>query len=123
LFGLPWFVLIFLAYGAVPSLPAFIPIAVGLAWAGVALWLFQRWSTREGWADGHRLASIFGALWASMLAGFLVLRASAAPAVDFIGKVVFNGIAIGLLIGLARRIRDRPRSQSYSSSTACEQKL
>jgi hypothetical protein len=118
--GLPWFVLIFLAYGAVPSLPAVIPIAAGLAWAGFALWLFQRWSTRAGWADGHCLASIFGAIGASMLAGFFVLRASAAPAVDFIGKAVFNGVAIGLLIGLARRIRDRPQSQSISPSTACE---
>jgi hypothetical protein len=121
--GLPWFVLIFLAYGAVPSLPAIIPIAAGLAWAGCALWLFQRWSARESWADGHRVASIFGALGASMLAGFFVLKASAAPAIDIIGKAVFNGIAIGLLIGLVQRIRDRPTSQSLSSSTTCEQKF
>jgi hypothetical protein len=121
--GLPWFVLIFLAYGAIPSLPAVIPIAVGLTWTGVALWLFQRWSTRADWADRHRLASIFGALGGSMLAGFFVLWASAAPVVDFMGKVVFNGIAIGLLIGLAGRIQNRPQSQSFSSSTVVEQSL
>jgi hypothetical protein len=121
--ALPWFVLIFLAYGVYPSLPAFIPISAGLAWAVLALWLFQRWSTRAGWTDNSRHTSVFGALCASMLAGFFVLWASAAPAVDFMGKVVFNGITIGLLIRLVRRIRDRPQSQFLTSSTACEQRL
>jgi hypothetical protein len=120
--ALPWFGLIFLAYGAAPSTPPVIPILTSFGWACGALWLFRRWS-RLGWTDGCRLASILGALGASMLAGYLVLWTSAAPAIDFLGKVVFNGVALGLLIRLARQIRNRPRLLSVSSSTLLEQSL
>ena len=49
--GLPWFSLIFLAYGAVPNLPSGIPLVYGLALAFCAFFLIADWSRRTGWAD------------------------------------------------------------------------
>lgn len=102
LLGLPWFGLVFIAYRIAPSLPPFIPIVAGLAVAGAALFLITSWSASAQWQDSHSLALIFGALLASMLAGFAVLRISGAAAVDVAGKVAFNLIAIVLLIRQTR---------------------
>jgi len=105
--GLPWFALVFLAYGAMPALPAAIPMAAGLALAGIAYFLITRWSANPAWQDSSRLALIFGGLIASMLPGFLVLKLSGAPAVDVIGKLVMNFVAVCFLARLARRISMR----------------
>jgi hypothetical protein len=105
--GLPWFALVFLAYGAVPTLPAPIPMIAGLAWAGVAFALIDRWSRRPTWQDPSRLALLSGGLVASMLAGFVVLKLGGAPPIDIIGKLCLNVIAVLALMLLARRIRSR----------------
>jgi hypothetical protein len=105
--ALPWFTLIFLAYGAWPTLPFLIPMIAGLALAGVAYFLIAHWSRSPAWHDSSRLALIFGALIASMLAGFLVLKLGGATTIDVIGKLVLNVVAVLLLIGLARRISHR----------------
>jgi len=107
--GLPWFALVFLAYGAFPTLPAVIPLAAGIALAGVAFALIAHWSGRPAWQDLSRLALIFGALIASMVAGFLVFRVGGALPIDWIGKLALNVIAVGLLYRLARRVRSRSR--------------
>jgi hypothetical protein len=101
-FSLLWFALIALAGNVDPALPVAIPLAGGIAWACVAFFAIKRWSACTGWQDMHRLALVFGALLASMLAGFL-LHIVVLP-LDVIGKLVLNVIAVLLLIILARRI-------------------
>jgi hypothetical protein len=103
--GLQWFGLIFLAYGAVPRLPSWIPLVSGLALAAGAFGLIASWYRRAGWTDSHRLALVFGGMVASMLAGFPVFLFGGALAIDWIGKVVLNVVAIILLKCLARRIQ------------------
>jgi len=103
--GLPWFGLILLQYGVAPSLPVVIPIGGIVAWAVVAFFLVRYWSASPAWQDAHRLALIFGALLASMLAGFWV-SGVALPA-DLIGKLVLNVIAVLLLGYLGRKLRQR----------------
>jgi len=105
--ALPWFALIFLAYGAFPTLPFLIPMIAGLALAGVAYSVIAHWSRSPAWQDSSRLALIFGAIIASMLAGFLVLKLGGAMAIDVIGKLVLNVIAVLLLVLLAAWFRLR----------------
>ncbi len=45
--ALPWFALIFLAYGVVPNLPVAIPMTLGVALAVVAFGLIARWVARS----------------------------------------------------------------------------
>ena len=108
----PWFGLVFLAYGATPALPVVVPLVLGLVWVSGAFVRFRDWSARRGWNDRCRLASIVGALFASMLAGFPIVRASGAPLMDVIGEVAFDGIAIVLLVAFGRllAIRDTQKS-------------
>ncbi|WP_165228552.1 hypothetical protein [Aquisphaera insulae] len=103
--GLAWSVLLFLAYGAAPTLPVGIPLLAGIGLAVVAILLVDRWAHRPGWQELHSLALASGALLASMSAGFLVLKGGGAPPVDFVGKAILNGIAILGLIHLGMRFR------------------
>jgi hypothetical protein len=114
---LPWFGLVFLAYGAWPSLPRAIPMILGIALAAFCYLLVARWSASSGWTDSNRVALIFGAICASMLAGFGVLHSSAAPAIDVIGKIIFNVLAVALLIRLGRKIRMRSADDSGNALT------
>ena len=104
--ALPWFILAILAYAGPATLPAYIPISLGLAWAVTSLFLIRRWSSNPGWQDIHRLALIIGALVASMLAGFLIVGSTLSP-VDLMSKLVLNVVAVVLLIYLARKIHRR----------------
>jgi hypothetical protein len=106
-FSLLWFVLLDLAYNAAPTFPAVIAFVGGIAWAGAAWLVITRWSARRGWQDLHRLALVFGACVASMLAGF-VLHVVVLP-IDVIGKLVLNVIALFGLFFLAWRISRRER--------------
>jgi hypothetical protein len=105
--GLLWFVLVAFAYSLFPAIPAAVAIAAGLALAGAALFAIRRLSASTGWGDAHRLAMVFGGLAASMLAGFwasgIVLE------VDFVGKGVFDAVAIILMSYLAWTLHDRGR--------------
>ena len=114
--ALPWFALIFLAYGAFPILPFLIPMIAGPALAGVAYALIAHWSRSAAWQDSSRLALIFGAMMASMLAGFLVLSLGGALAIDVVGKLIFNTIAVLLLIRLAWRLQSTNASLNPESS-------
>ena len=107
--ALPWFGLIFLAYGAVPDLPSWIPLVTGLVLAAIASSLIAKWSRSPHWQDSARLALICGALIASMCAGFLVFVLGGALLIDVIGKLVLNVIAVILLMRLARTIPFRAR--------------
>jgi hypothetical protein len=103
--ALLWFVLAILSAGVAPSLPAVIPIVIGLAWAAVAFLVVRHWSASSAWQDTHRLALVFGALVASMLVGF-VASGTVLPT-DLIGKLVLNVIAVLGLSSLAWRLHRR----------------
>lgn len=114
-FGLFWFLLILVAYGAVPTIPAAVPIIISLTVAAMAFLLLKSWSNRSGWQDAHRLAPVFGIVLATGLGGFIVLTMnvvftmSDALLVDRVGQVTFNVVAILLLILLSRRLQFRPK--------------
>jgi hypothetical protein len=105
--ALLWFVLLILSVGIAPSLPAAATVASGLVLAALAFSLVWRWSASLAWGDSHRLALVSGALFASMLVGFLA--SGVRESVDLIGKLVLNVLAIIGLSLLAFRIRHRER--------------
>lgn len=113
--GLLWFCLVFLAYGAVPTLPVAVPIAAGIALAAGEAFLIARWSGSRGWRHSHALGLCAGAVGASMAAGFPLLIAMRGPTIDFAGKALFNLAAVILLIRLAQRLSARERDQEAQS--------
>ena len=115
--ALPWFILAILAYVGPASLPAFIPVTIGLGWAFTSLFLISRWSSNPEWQDSHRLALIAGALIASMLAGFLIVGPTLSP-FDLIGKLTLNVNAVMLLVYLARKIQRRTESANAQPQPA-----
>lgn len=102
-FGFPWYVLlgfVFTPNLSLRSLPFWIPMLAGIAWAIGALALFRLWSSSAGWNDVHRYAVIFAAILVCMIAGFL--GSSLWPKIDLIGKSVLDIIAVFLLLVLGR---------------------
>ena len=102
--SLTWFYLVFLAYFKNINLPAAIPAMAGLIMASGFFALITNWSGRSGWQDKHRFALVFGAMIASMSAGFIV--SGMTLPIDFLGKFVMDLIALSLLVFLRRRIRN-----------------
>jgi hypothetical protein len=100
----PWYVLLALLFIPRP-VPTWSPLLAGVAWAALAIFVIQRWSSAAGWDDMHRWALSFGALFSSMAAGFL--GSSLWPRMDVIGKIILNIIAVIGMIALARAIRRR----------------
>jgi hypothetical protein len=106
LLSLVCFLLIGIAYGAAPRLPFWIAMAGGVAWAVLSLMLIPRWASSSSWNEMHRFALVFGAMLASMSAGFMIF-AGGALLIDWIGKAVLNVIAVMLMIWLGRILRPR----------------
>jgi hypothetical protein len=106
LFGLPWSVLVLLAFGAVPTVPFELTLIAGVGWIGAVLFLFVRWTSSPSWDDRRRFAVISGGIVACMAGGFVIFAVGGALPVDWIGKVVLNGIAV---LGLARLGHDLRR--------------
>ena len=108
LFGLFWWLLVIFAY--LPASTAsggspLIPIVFGAVWA-LLTFVAVRWlSGAAVWQDRHRLALIFGASVASMLAGTLVVLAG--EPIDILGKLALDLVAIILFGILAWRLRAR----------------
>lgn len=100
--GLPWFILPVLVFAGPASLSFEVPIGFGLAWLAGALFLLHRWMDSPAWQDAHRLSLVSGALAASMLAGFL--ESGIQLPVDLIGKLVFDGLAVLMLIFMSRKM-------------------
>jgi len=100
--SLLWFVLLLLSSGVAEAFPPVILMGGGLLEALAAFFLINFWSASSAWRDTHRLALVFGACVANMLAGFL-LRVVVMP-IDVIGKLVLNVIAVLLLITLVGRL-------------------
>jgi hypothetical protein len=114
--GLLWFVLVAFAFDAIPAIPAPVAIAAGLILAGAALLLIRALSASISLQDTHRLAIIIGGLTASMLAGFWA--SGIVLAIDFIGKIIFNVIAVTLLFYLAFELRERGRRGTSMSPSS-----
>ena len=107
-FGLVWFLVILLPYGALPALPPLVATFAALALAAAGFALLKWWAAASGWGDPQKLALVFGVVAATLVAGAIVLAVSAALPVDRIGQLAFNLIAIGGLGVLARRPQFRP---------------
>lgn len=103
--SLVWFILPILVFVGPVPFSAVIPIGIGVAWAAGALLLINWWMGSPAWQDDQRLSLIIGALMASMLAGFL--ESGIQLPVDLVGKLVFNVVAVVMLIYLAGRIHHR----------------
>jgi len=122
--GLAWFLLIALAYNPASTFPGVtptIPIAIGLAWAGLALLVVGYLSRSQGWQDPHRLALIMGASLSSMLGGVLSIL-SASP-IDQVGKLVFDLAAVVFFAILAGRLRKRRSQETRNSQPAVSSEL
>lgn len=103
--GLLWFAPLALHAGSFPAFPVAIAVVLVLAWAAGTFFLIRYWSASKNWGDAQRMALIFGALIANMLAGY---RASGITLpIDFIGKAVFNVIAVLGLLYLIWKIQKR----------------
>jgi hypothetical protein len=112
-FGFSWDVLMGLVFTpnlSVRSLPFWIPMLVGIAWAGAAILLFQLWSSSAGWNEKHRYAMIFAAILVCMISGFL--GSSLWPKIDLVGKSVLDIIAVVLLLALGRIRLRRPATMT-----------
>lgn len=107
--GTPWaaFVLLGWGVGAFPSLPFPPVLAFGLAWAGLTLFLVQRWSSSVDWRDTHRFALVFSGVLACMLGGFVVFAVGGALRIDWMGKPVLDSIAVAWLISLGGAMQRR----------------
>jgi hypothetical protein len=117
-FGFPWYVLLGLIFTpnlSLRSLPFWIPMLAGIAWAFAALMLFRLWSSSAGWNDGHRYAMIFAAILVCMIAGFL--GSSLWPKIDVIGKSILDIIAVILLLLLGRLKPRRTVATALSSGS------
>ena len=92
-----------------PSLPLWIPVASGLAWAAMAFFLVKRWATSRNWEDRHRRALVSSVIVVGMAASFL--GSSTWSRADLSAKIVCNVVAVVLLLALRGRIfRGQPES-------------
>lgn len=100
--GFVWYGLIVLVFVPQPSLPLWIPMVGGIAWATLAFFVVKRLATSLGWSDLHRWALVSSAILVCMVAGFA--GSSTWSRIDVIGKGAMNVIAVVLLLLLGRRI-------------------
>ena len=110
LFGLPWSVLVLLAYGAVPAVPFGIDPDRRRRLGRAVLFLFTRWTSSPTWDDRHRFAVVCGGVVACMAGGFVIFAVGGAMPVDWIGKAVLNVIAVLWLARLGRSLRREPQA-------------
>jgi hypothetical protein len=100
-----WYGLIVLVFVPQPSLPLWIPIVGGVAWAAMAFFVVKRWVTSAGWGDLHRWGLVSSAILVCMGAGFM--GSNTWSRIDLIAKVVLNVIAVVLLLLLGKSILTR----------------
>lgn len=100
-----WYGLIVLVFVPQPSLPLWIPMVGGIAWAALAFFAVNRWVTSAGWGDLHRWGLVSSAILVCMVAGFM--GSNTWSRIDLIAKVVLNVIAVVLLLLLAKSILSR----------------
>jgi hypothetical protein len=103
--GFVWYGLIVLVFAPQPNLSLWIPMAGGVAWAGLAFFVVKRWVTSAGWGDMHRWSLVSSVILVCMVAGFL--GSGTWSRMDVIGKIALNVIAVALLLLLGRIILGR----------------
>jgi len=100
-----WYGLIVLVFVPQPSLPLWIPMTGGVAWAALAFFEVKRWVRSAGWGDLHRWGLVSSAILVCMVAGFMGSNTWSRR--DLIAKVVLNVIAGVLLLLLGKSILKR----------------
>ncbi len=118
LFGLPWSMLVLLAYGAAPMVPPGVPIIAGLTSICAILFLVTRWTSCPEWNDGHRFAVVFAGILASMAGGFAIFAVGGALRVDWVGKAILNATAVALLGWLGWSVRRDRRKDNLTATPA-----
>jgi hypothetical protein len=106
IFSFFWWLLVAFAYVPAATLQGVspvVPLCIALVWALLAFFSISHLSHARGWQDRHRLGLIFGAVLASMLGGTLSILAG--TSIDKLGKLVFDVIALVLLVRLAWSLR------------------
>lgn len=105
LWGVLWYALVLLGFGAAPSFPPAVAIVGGLLLVTGMVLVLPRWAASSQWTDRHLFGVVFGAIAGSMLVGFVGFI-GAAP-MDLYFKIAANLIATALLIALGRRVGRR----------------
>jgi hypothetical protein len=105
-FGVPWYILIVLAFVPDVGVPFWIAMAVGVAWATAAFLVLRDWAFGAGWGPMHGWALAFAALLVNMSCGFL--GSNYWPAIDVYAKIGMNVVAVLCMLALARRLGGRP---------------
>jgi hypothetical protein len=100
--GFVWYGLIIPVFVPQLSLPPWVPMVGGIAWATLAFFVVKRLGTSAGRSDLHRWALVSSAILVCMVAGFA--GGSSWSRIDVIGKGAMNVIAVVLLLLLGRRI-------------------
>lgn len=106
--GLGWFEVIGQQFSPKPMQPFWVVIAAGLVWAALAFVLFTWWSSCLAWSETHRFAAAFGATLACMPAPYLSIASW--PAIDVVGVVIFDALAIVGFLLLARKVFARAKA-------------
>jgi hypothetical protein len=111
--GFPWYWLMKLQFSpsSASHPPFWIPIAVCVAWAGVAYLLFRRWTSTSAWSDLHGWAAAFAATMVCMVAGFL--GSGSWSRVDLVGKIILNVAAVVGFFLILKRIRQSRLTITY----------
>jgi hypothetical protein len=102
--GFPWCILLLMAYGLAPGVSPLIPTIGGIAWAGVVLICVRRWAVRTNWHDLQRFAVVTGGTVACIAAGCVLFAVGGALTIDWVGKLVLNGLAVLALFGLGMNV-------------------
>lgn len=111
--GLVWSALLFLSYGVAPYVPVVLAWASGVSVCALSCYAISRWTGSKKWRHQDGFPLIFGALLASALSGFLILRGGQAPPLDYAGKTVVNSF---VLISVGWPWRAASKHPSFSTS-------
>lgn len=101
--SLPWYLVILLAFNALPSVAPAWPLGGGVV-VGVAIaFVYHDWSRRTGWSDAHVFAIAMAVVVATLIGGAVTLRAAHASMVDRVAQVIFCLVALAWLASAGRR--------------------
>jgi len=99
------FALMLLAFGMWPEFPPAGAMVIGLMLAVLMVAYLPAFYAHEIWSVWHSIGLLYGTLMTNMAIFFLAFR-DATP-VDFYGKLVLDGVAVGLLVWLVTAVRGR----------------
>jgi hypothetical protein len=102
-----WYGLVLLGFGIAPQFPPAIAVAGGVLLSAGIFILLPRWAAHPLWLEGHKFATIFGALVGSMLVSFIGFIGSLP--LDLYFKISIDALALVLLIALGRQLNREAR--------------